>query len=250
MPLRDHFRPPVSKRSSWEGFHGMWPGVMVQQLAPKLPAGFVAEPRVHLGTFFEIDLCSFETDADGERTVEVDRESDRGGVATATAARTAPAPTWTAETEFPEEYAYEVLIFDLERERKLVAAVEIVSPANKDRPDSRRLFAAKCANLLRKDVCVSIVDLVTVRRFNLYVELLALMNHKDPHFASNPPPTYAATCRKTTAEGKTFLETWAFPLTVGQPLPRELPIWLTEEVHVMLDLESSYEETCRPLKIA
>lgn len=25
MPLRDHFRPPVPKRSLWEGFHGGWP---------------------------------------------------------------------------------------------------------------------------------------------------------------------------------------------------------------------------------
>jgi hypothetical protein len=29
MPLRDHFRPPVSKKASWEGFHGMWPASMV-----------------------------------------------------------------------------------------------------------------------------------------------------------------------------------------------------------------------------
>ena len=32
MPLRDHFRPPVSKKSSWEGFHAMWPTCIVQQL--------------------------------------------------------------------------------------------------------------------------------------------------------------------------------------------------------------------------
>ena len=25
MPLRDHFRPPVSRQSSWAGFHAMWP---------------------------------------------------------------------------------------------------------------------------------------------------------------------------------------------------------------------------------
>ena len=47
MPLRDHFRPPVSKRSSWEGFHGGWPMRIVEELAPRLPNGFVAEPRVH-----------------------------------------------------------------------------------------------------------------------------------------------------------------------------------------------------------
>ena len=50
MPLRDHFRPPVSKKSSWEGFHAMWPASIVRNLRKLLPAGYVAEPRVHLGT--------------------------------------------------------------------------------------------------------------------------------------------------------------------------------------------------------
>ncbi len=55
MPLRDHFRPPVSKQASWEGFHGMWPASIVQQLRKRLPPGYVAEPRVHLGTLIETD---------------------------------------------------------------------------------------------------------------------------------------------------------------------------------------------------
>jgi hypothetical protein len=54
MPLRDHFHPPVSKRSSWEGFHGGWPMRIVAELAPRLPDGFVAEPRVHLGNYYEV----------------------------------------------------------------------------------------------------------------------------------------------------------------------------------------------------
>jgi hypothetical protein len=45
------------------------------------------------------------------------------------------------------------------------------------------------------------------------------------------------------------LETWAYPLSVGQPLPT-LPLWLSEELAVSLDLEASYEETCRVLRIA
>ncbi len=49
MPLRDHFRPPLDNFTSWEGFHGGWPMVIVQQLRRNLPAGFVAEPRVHFG---------------------------------------------------------------------------------------------------------------------------------------------------------------------------------------------------------
>ena len=45
------------------------------------------------------------------------------------------------------------------------------------------------------------------------------------------------------------LETWSHTLAVGQLLP-ELPIWLTERNAVSLDLEASYEETCRVLRIA
>jgi len=46
MPLRDHFHPPLSKRASWEGFHGQWPAMIVQHLVGVLPDGYVAEPRV------------------------------------------------------------------------------------------------------------------------------------------------------------------------------------------------------------
>ena len=245
MPLRDHFRPPVSKRSSWEGFHGLWPGVIVQQLAPKLPEGLVAEPRVHLGNFYEIDVCTFELQGNGEPIHNPVRGSN-GGIATAT--QSPPLPTLTIDAEFPEQYAYEVLIFDIERDRTLVAAVEIVSPANKDRPESRQLFVAKCFNLLRQNVCVSIIDLVTIRAFNLYTELLALLKRSDPAFSPSPPATYAVTCRKRQVGRETKLDLWSRPLALGQPLPT-LPLWLSETQTVTLDLEASYEETCRVLRI-
>ena len=62
MPLRDHFRPPLDLITSWEGFHGQWPAVIVQQLRKQLPAGYVAEPRVHSGSQVEIDVAAFEKD--------------------------------------------------------------------------------------------------------------------------------------------------------------------------------------------
>ena len=61
MPLRDHFRPPVSKKSSWEGFHAMWSASIVQQLRKQLPPGYVAEPRVHLGTLMEVAVGALES---------------------------------------------------------------------------------------------------------------------------------------------------------------------------------------------
>jgi hypothetical protein len=219
--------------------------MMILNLAPILPKGFVAEPRVHLGAYFEIDVGTF--DKEGDRDWHADPPpATSSGVATATLAP--PAPTLTLDVDFPEQYAYEVLIFDQMRNRRLVAAVAIVSPANKDRPESRQLFTAKCANLLRKDVCVALVDLVTARRFNLYMELLALLGQTDPSMAPDPPPIYAATCRKRQAGRKTKLDTWAVPLVVGQSLP-PLYIWLTETLMVSLDLEATYEQTCRALQI-
>ncbi len=78
-------------------------------------------------------------------------------------------PTLTLDAEFPDQSVYEVLIFDLECDRRLVAAVE--------------------------------------------------------------------------------LDTWSHPLAIGQPLP-SLPVWLSETQIVVLDLEASYEETCRVLRIS
>src|SRR5438128_1673500 len=189
--------------------------VIVQQLVRVLPEGFTAEPRAQLGTYSEIEVCAFDENIDVEREVSVGGESN-GGVATATWAP--PEPTLTVDADIPDQYEYEVLVYDVDRDRTLVAAVEIVSPANKDRPDSRQLFVAKCASLLTKGVCVSLVDLVTIRHFNLYTELLALIGRSDPAFSPDPPPTYAATCRKRTADRRTKLDLWSYPLVVGQPL--------------------------------
>jgi hypothetical protein len=223
----------------------MWPATMVLRLGPQLPDGFTAEPRVHLGAFYEIDVSTYEEDRPRKPTPGP--ETAPGGVATATWAP--PQPTLTVEADLAEQYEYEVLVYDQTRGRQLVAAVEIVSPANKDRAEHRRAFVAKCAALLQKAVCVSIVDVITPRSFNLYTDLLALLDRADPAFSPNPPPTYAVTCRCRRINGVPRLETWAYPLVIGQPLPT-LPVWLSEDRSVSLELEASYEETCRAIRIA
>ena len=37
MPLRDHFRPPLSDQRSWEGLHGGWPMMIVQPQSGNCP---------------------------------------------------------------------------------------------------------------------------------------------------------------------------------------------------------------------
>jgi hypothetical protein len=242
MPLRDHFRPPISKKASWEGFHGMWPASIVQQLRKQLPHGYVAEPRVHLGTLMEIDVSALESHEASRTAI------NNGNGNEVTAAWTASAPVVAVETDPPDEYEYEVRVFDMHRERTLVAAIELACPANKDRPESRQAFVAKCAALLRKGVAVSIVDLVTNSHFNLYAQLMEFIGHPDSTMSNEEPPIYAASSRWVTKGTRAKLDAWSHTLVVGQLLPT-LPLWLHDDLVVALNLEQSYEQACSDLWI-
>ncbi|MFO0802255.1 MAG: DUF4058 family protein [Gemmataceae bacterium] len=228
MPLRDHFSPKWKGPASWDMFHGGWPMMLVLDLKKILPPGYMAGPLVHLGKLAEVDIGAFEKD-DFDPGAEGSRE---GGVAVA-AWPTKPTTSFhAAEKDYDE---YEVRIHN-SRTGALVAAIEIVSPSNKDRPDHRRAFVSKCEALLRSGVCVSIIDLVTHRTRNLYRELLEELGHE---VNRTLPPLYAATCRMLGLR----VEAWEHPLTIGQRLPA-LPIWLAEDLPIRLDLEPSYESTC------
>jgi hypothetical protein len=240
MPLRDHFRSPLDDTHSWDGLHGMWPAVIVQQLVKTLPEPYFAEPSVHLGSLFEVDVGTYR---ESDREVEA---GEVGGVALFT--YTPPKPTLTLEPELPNQDTYEVRIYDSRRNRRLVAAIEIVSPSNKDRPEHRELFVAKVATLVKNNICVSIVDVVSTMDHNLYADLMHIVNGVDPALGDNPPPIYAVTVRTRYEQRRKLMDTWYHSLAIGQTLPT-LPIWLRENFAVSLELESSYEETCRTLRI-
>jgi hypothetical protein len=241
MPLRDHFRSPVNDTHSWDEVHGQWPGEIVRDLITILPKGFRAAPKVHLGSPFEVDVSTYDLDSR-----DPDAPVDTGG---ATATQTKLAPTFTVEASLSDQDEYEVRIYDVERGRQLVAAIEIVSPSNKDRTETRELFVGKVAAMLQQGVCVSLVDLVTIRRANLYADLLTMLGRIDPQLAPTPPALYAVTMRsRKPPKRRARLDAWFYPMKIGQPLPT-LPIWLTADDRVDLPLETSYQETCRVLGI-
>jgi hypothetical protein len=221
VPLRDHFRSPVDDVHSWDELHGMWPMMIVRKVVETLPEPYFAAPGVHLGTLYEVDLASYR------RPVAEDS---------------------ILEPRLPKQDVYEVRIYDSRRNRQLVAAIEIISPSNKDRPQNRAAFVSKVATLLRNDICVSIVDVVSTYDFNLYAELLSFLQSVDPALGSEPPPMYAATLRMRYEDRRRMMDNWYHPLSIGQPLPT-LPIWLKETWAISLDLETSYEETCSTLRI-
>ena len=243
MPLRDHFRPPLANRQPWDVFHGQWPAMIVIGLSRLLPDRYAAGPRVHLGSAIEIDVAAYDV-ADAELP-SAGKSEDGGGVATALWAP--PRPTLAVATDPPDQDTYEVRVYDSESGRRLVAAVEIVSPANKDRPEHRRAFIAKCAALLQEGVSVAIVDVVTTRTANLYRDLMEFLGPTDCSFPEDAPSLYAVALRYTNEADQWRLETWVNPLALGRPLPT-LPLWLAQDFAVPLELEASYEETGRILR--
>jgi len=231
MPLRDHFRPPLDNLRHWEAMLSGWPVMIIASLRRRLPRPYFAEPIVHSGGSAEIDVATFEQE-DGEPDIDLFQ---------------VPPPNVSSKIDLPAQDVYEVLVYDEKRQCRLVAAIELVSPANKDRPEHRREFVAKCAGLLRERVSVIVVDIVTTRTQNMYFELLDRLGLTDPR-GEAVASLCAVACRLTKLAKDWQLEAWTHSLSIGQALPT-MPLWLADNLAILLDLEESYEQSCGILNI-
>lgn len=247
MPLRDHFRPPLHPRYGWETTHAAWLGSIADVLNRTLPPGYFAADQRHAGAAVEIDVATFEiTDAAADGP---DRHPGGNGVAVAArpAAWAPPAPAATVPAAFADDFELRV-VSELDGLR-LVAAVEMVSPRNKDRPDARRAFAAKCASYLYQGVSVVVVDVVTTRGGNLQHGLADLLGIEDgPGRLPAGVSLYAAAHRPVRRAEREEIEVWPEPLAVGSPLPT-LPLWIDAVTAYPIDLEATYTDACRRRRI-
>ena len=238
MPLLDPFRPPLSQRRHWDSFHGAWAEAMAINLNQSLPERFVAEARVKLGGQVEVDVGTFAESGTAPSAAS-------GGVAV----WAPPQPVATAPLDFQDPDIFEVQVLSEEEGPRLVAAIELVSPANKDRPAHRRMFAVKCASYLHSGVSVLVVDVVTERSGNLHAELLELLRVQVATPGQGVQDLYATAYRTVPVPQGLHLETWAHALTLGGTLP-VLPLWLQPDLCLPLDLEATYHAACIARRIA
>jgi hypothetical protein len=238
MPLMDHFHPPLHPQRHWESFHIAWAGAMADLLNERLlPEGYFAEEQIHHGARVEIDVATFE-----ESAAAAGPRRDGGTQTLPTSAWSPPAPAMTLPGSFPA--SFEVLVFQSEGGANLVAAIELVSPGNKDRLAERRAFAAKCASYLIQGIGLIIIDVVTSRRANLHDELVRLMEYGDQYLLSPATDLYAVAYQPLRRDQVDQIAAWPVPLALGQALPVQ-PLALNAELRLPVDLEATYLDACR-----
>jgi hypothetical protein len=235
MPLLDHFHKPLSIRHPWTSVHSAWANAIVQQLNQDLlPSRYYALPTTQIGGRFEIDVATVDDEASFS-------SASQGGTVVWAPSK----PAVVLPVDFADLDSFEVHVMD-EESGKIVAAIELVSPANKDRATAREAFTYKCAALLQQGVSVMIVDVVTDRKANLAAELVRLMHLEALIGISD---LYAVACRVSGAVAGTQLELWPEQLQIGHELPT-LPLWIGPELAIPLDLEQSYSAACGTLRLS
>ncbi|HTU89074.1 MAG TPA: DUF4058 family protein [Gemmataceae bacterium] len=235
MPLLDHFHPPLSSERRWESFHSSWATRLADALTERwLPPNYIAEEHAHFGPSIEIDVATFER--------ETTSAAEGGGVATVGPKVWAPpAADGSFAAVFPDTFEVRVLCTDTGP--KLVAAIELVSPGNKDRASERRAFAIKCGSYLYQGISVIIVDIVTNRRANLHNEILQLMDGADSLRLSAESSLYAVAYRPLRRGKEDVIDVWRSPLALGRPLPT-LSLGLCADLVIAVDFEETYAEAC------
>lgn len=254
MPLLDHFHPPLTDTRQWHSFHQAWCVQIAFALNQSLPDSFHADPFVQYG--IEVDVGTFELKVQSHGPKALREVATAPYLAVASDQEKhypelqtwqPPPPTQLIPFDLLTE-SVEVLVYNSMMIPSLVGAVELVSEANKDRPAERQAFVSKCEAYLRQGVGLVIVDIVTSRRANLHEELLARLGA--PQGTSQTGQLYTAAYHPfqpaQTQEIK--LAVWQETLAMGWDLPA-MPLWLRPEFCARLDLQQTYAESCRGLRL-
>ncbi|HEX3149870.1 MAG TPA: DUF4058 family protein [Gemmataceae bacterium] len=221
MPLHDW-----SDLGGWEGVHDYWLVELARCIKAQLPAGY----RAYLGSSPYLKVGKDE----GKPDVSVHHSANGNGVA-----RTSPSTSLEQPDSFITTFALDPeLAIMVTRQGALVAAVEIISPRNKDRPGARTNYTGRYLGYLNARASLMIVD-VHPQPFGFsFADALAVeLDAEQPPLPA--PMTISIRDGGAVPDRGTRLEVWRRPLTPGQPLPT-MPLFLSATDSVHVDLETTY----------
>lgn len=237
MPLHDW-----TDERGWDSVHPIWMTYLIEWLRPRLPEGY----RAFLGGVPALTVAS----ANGRPDVGVRRwEPPRPAVEPlADAATAVQEPDQELNVSFRLDPQRAVHI-DLHGQ--LIAAIEIVSPRNKDRTESKELYAGRYLGYLRLGVHLLLIDVLPKPRTFSFAD--AITEGLGVDLPPLPSPCAAAyRVGEVVPVGDdmgSLLGVWRRPLRVGEPLPT-LPLPLSVHRAVNIDLEQSYNRAAEQAYLA
>lgn len=225
MPLHDWTR---ATPGMFPDFHSSWLTDLKRTLNRRLPAGFYAMAEQRTSLYGPDVLVLTAT----PRPTPTPHPVGGNGVAVAeprTARRLASRALPTTGRALTVRHA---------TGNRLVAVIEVVSPANKDRPEHAGDFAGKVAGLVRNGIHVVVIDILPPGRHDpggLHALIWAGLDDEPEPTA--PPPDRPLTFAGYRADVRpvAYLEYGA----VGQPLPL-VPLYLDGPAFIEVPLEETY----------
>ncbi|HEY1188658.1 MAG TPA: DUF4058 family protein [Gemmata sp.] len=229
MPLHDW-----RDDRGWNSLHIVWQTTLLTQIQGRLPAGY----RAYIGSVPAL-------------TIDAPNGRPDLNVRTWKPAGDGPPSGATVRAEEPDAFVDEaVAVFELDPQTalhidlhgQLIAAVEIVSPRNKDRPDSRERYTSRYFGYLRQNVHLLLIDILPRPVGFSFADAVAA----DLGIQQPPCPVPFAVSYRVgePVPGGTLVARRLCPLTVGQPLPT-IPLALSVHQAVLIDLEQTYREAAR-----
>ena len=229
MPLHDW-----TDERGWDSVHPIWMTYLIEWIQPRLPEGY----KAFLGGVPALTVAS----ANGRPDVSVRQWGPRpvGEVATGTAVLEPDMELSVAIRLDPQRAIH------IDFHGQLVAAIELVSPRNKDRADAKQTYASRYLGYLRLGVHLLLIDVLPRPRGFSFAD--AITTGLGVELPPLPSP-FAAAYRvgEVVPVGEdvgSLVGVWRRQLQVGQPLP-DLPLPLNVHQSVIVNLEETYQRAAK-----
>jgi hypothetical protein len=230
MPLHDW-----TDERGWDSVHPLWLTYLLEYVQERLPEGY----KAFLGGVPSLTVDS----GHGKPDVGV-RHWGPGQTA-----QPATSGTGVLEPDLEATVAFRLdpqRALHIDFHGQLVAALELVSPRNKDRADAKETYTNRYLGYLRLGVHLMLVDVLPRPRGFSFSDAItsALGMELEPL-----PAPFAAAYRvgEIVPVGEdmgSLMGFWRRPLQVGQPLP-SLPLPLSVHRAIMIDLEETYQRAAK-----
>jgi hypothetical protein len=237
MPVHDWTRVDAG---IFHAFHTVWTGNIQTALnSGILPTGFYALTEQHAGAAIA-DVLTLHAGA--EPLSEFESSSSMG-----TAVAEAPPRVRARQTvDLALGLRRRTVSIRHKSRHRLIAMIEIVSPANKDRVKSVEAFAAKATDAVRADVNLLVIDLFPPGRHDPFGMTAAIRQQleeaEEPAPQSDRPPSEPLTLSAFDAGPP--IDIYLEYLAVGSKLP-VMPLFLRQSRYINVPLEETYDAAYR-----